>query len=103
MPILIWPIQISCLPIPIYRYQPSISANRYIGPTLVDGDVAGYVEGDIDGDDYFLDFKLEVKRIFCGLNNLLKYLDKTLIPRTHFMQSCSGFLDYVYIYTLIFT
>ena len=26
----IWPIPISCLPIPIYRYRPNILANRYI-------------------------------------------------------------------------
>jgi hypothetical protein len=36
MPIQIWPIPISHLPIPIYRHRPNISANRYIGPTLVD-------------------------------------------------------------------
>ena len=40
-PIPIWPIPISSLPIPIYRYRyryrPNISANRYIGLTLVPG------------------------------------------------------------------
>ena len=39
MPIPIWPIPISSLPIPIYRYRyryrPNISANRYIGLTLI--------------------------------------------------------------------
>ena len=34
MHIPIWPILISHLPIPMYRYRPNISV-KYIGPTLV--------------------------------------------------------------------
>ena len=55
----IWPIPISSLQIPIYRYRPYISSNRYIGPTLQNIIIFRF-------EAYFLNF--ETSQLFANAN-----------------------------------